>query len=705
MSFVTIAEDKRYLLNQQQRPFFVLGANYEGYFDRAWRMWDDSEFDASLLRFDFGKMKETGLNTVRLFLLPALENDVRAGKFHKLDTALQIAAEHGLQVLFTFNDAHSLQLARVADMDAKIAARYKDDPVILGWDLENEPVFYNFVAAIYPESNPAPAQTPALIDHYGARVSQADALELQRQHRIPAHLNPQQAFYYINALRLFIEFNDAAVAWAAEHGGTQVEYIYSTASADWHKFIEVMNATVAAWLNIRQTAARQADPNHLITVGYNWLQFAGLPANRALDFQEFHKYGSASFSSLKKTITALKSLRKVFPKHPIMMGEFGYSNQTSTNPAASKPVAPEKTALFEATVLAWLRANQFAGGLKWMLNDVDTTANPYEAGFGIYSVGDRPKPVRELLAQFSRRWPAPPGGGSLNLVQDRRGVAFRMDLGTQILLGGGVFQDASFSWQADSVGYCFIDHQPEFLQMTALGNGHFAVDPWEIVTGWTPRHQSVLHRVAESGLVRLASFSPQERVAWALVSGTTYRLMKGALVDDASPPDPEIAPNPGEHVVVLPDAADTLTVALPYIRLFAPDITFAPDVAAGRWLYVTVIAPPEVVSEAMLDVIRAAGARLVERIDGDVSAILETLVAQERRFISAGPDDSPVQPPPNQAGATLYTVRLGDTLSKIALMFYGKSALWRLVFEANLDILDDPGHIRPGMQLKIPPQA
>jgi nucleoid-associated protein YgaU len=61
----------------------------------------------------------------------------------------------------------------------------------------------------------------------------------------------------------------------------------------------------------------------------------------------------------------------------------------------------------------------------------------------------------------------------------------------------------------------------------------------------------------------------------------------------------------------------------------------------------------------------------------------------------------PPEPPPD---AETYTVQPGDSLSKIALRFYGKASLWPRIFEANRDVLDSPSLIRPGMVLKIPPK-
>jgi LysM repeat protein len=49
-----------------------------------------------------------------------------------------------------------------------------------------------------------------------------------------------------------------------------------------------------------------------------------------------------------------------------------------------------------------------------------------------------------------------------------------------------------------------------------------------------------------------------------------------------------------------------------------------------------------------------------------------------------------------------YTVKAGDTLSKIARQYYGDANQYMRIFEANRDQLSDPNMIRPGQKLKIP---
>lgn len=56
------------------------------------------------------------------------------------------------------------------------------------------------------------------------------------------------------------------------------------------------------------------------------------------------------------------------------------------------------------------------------------------------------------------------------------------------------------------------------------------------------------------------------------------------------------------------------------------------------------------------------------------------------------------------AGQT-YTVKAGDTLSKISKEFYGDSHEYMRIFYANRDKLRDPDKIQVGQELTVPPKA
>jgi nucleoid-associated protein YgaU len=50
----------------------------------------------------------------------------------------------------------------------------------------------------------------------------------------------------------------------------------------------------------------------------------------------------------------------------------------------------------------------------------------------------------------------------------------------------------------------------------------------------------------------------------------------------------------------------------------------------------------------------------------------------------------------------VYTVKSGDTLSKIAKHVYGDPNSYPKIFEANKDVLKNPDMIQVGQQLKLP---
>ena len=63
--------------------------------------------------------------------------------------------------------------------------------------------------------------------------------------------------------------------------------------------------------------------------------------------------------------------------------------------------------------------------------------------------------------------------------------------------------------------------------------------------------------------------------------------------------------------------------------------------------------------------------------------------------------DFPVDAAKASASQT-YTVKAGDTLSKISKEFYGNANDYMRIFDANKDQLKNPDQIKVGQQLKIP---
>jgi len=54
---------------------------------------------------------------------------------------------------------------------------------------------------------------------------------------------------------------------------------------------------------------------------------------------------------------------------------------------------------------------------------------------------------------------------------------------------------------------------------------------------------------------------------------------------------------------------------------------------------------------------------------------------------------------------TTYTVKSGDSLSKIAKHLYGDADKWHAIYEANKDKIKNPDLIHPGEVLTLPPNT
>ena len=79
-----------------------------------------------------------------------------------------------------------------------------------------------------------------------------------------------------------------------------------------------------------------------------------------------------------------------------------------------------------------------------------------------------------------------------------------------------------------------------------------------------------------------------------------------------------------------------------------------------------------------------------------------TDIIADIRPLNTGTAPSGDSAAPQAAGATTYTVKAGDTLSKIAKELLGSANAYPQIFEANRDQLSDPDKIKPGQVLKIP---
>jgi nucleoid-associated protein YgaU len=88
-----------------------------------------------------------------------------------------------------------------------------------------------------------------------------------------------------------------------------------------------------------------------------------------------------------------------------------------------------------------------------------------------------------------------------------------------------------------------------------------------------------------------------------------------------------------------------------------------------------------------------------------VMEVFNQMVATDNTLNTIRVMEAPQQPEPEPADESteeVYEVVSGDTLSAIALKYYGNAQEYMKIFEANRDILDNPDLIKVGQKLRIP---
>ena len=107
-------------------------------------------------------------------------------------------------------------------------------------------------------------------------------------------------------------------------------------------------------------------------------------------------------------------------------------------------------------------------------------------------------------------------------------------------------------------------------------------------------------------------------------------------------------------------------------------------------LFIQGVAPSEQAKNKVWDQIKQVNPNWAEELIADISIDPNATSAQAQ-----GASVSGVQ-------QRTYTVKPGDSLSKISKELYGDANEYLRIFEANRDVLSDPNKISPGQMLKIP---
>ncbi len=90
-----------------------------------------------------------------------------------------------------------------------------------------------------------------------------------------------------------------------------------------------------------------------------------------------------------------------------------------------------------------------------------------------------------------------------------------------------------------------------------------------------------------------------------------------------------------------------------------------------------------------------------KRIDYDEQLLQQMLGRAEEAMRQDRQDDTSGDNIDN-SGRRIHTVLEGETLTHISNLYYGSSAYWQRIAEANSRTITDPDRLAPGMRLVIP---
>lgn len=418
------------------KPFFMLGVNYIGSFDVKCRHASE-HFYLHKWETDFQKASRAGVNCFRLWI------EGLDGRKERMDSILTLAEKYGIYLLL-MPAAHPLEHSEdLARMFSELAAMVADEPIVIGFDLMNEP-YVSTTASMRINGEPGPVSRHRPYKRYADKglydAEWVNASASQRTGWPPLGdwVGPEEAANLYAAYDILRKYANRYVP-SQDYSSLYGLPDRLPEEPEIADLIECVNRNFEIWINGIIKAIRKHDSTHTITVGYNTLLTA-LPANEKLDFVSHHLYQPpVSYENMLKAVGAFERLRALWPDKPITLGEFGYS--TGTKLLDGSLLDRHTAAMAEMVIYLYAYANGYGGAMSWMVTDwpvplmdynapwIPNQRQRYESGFGMYcfdgSAVGTPKPIVPAMRFFADYLgAADKPGGQFRIVRASTPVGF-----------------------------------------------------------------------------------------------------------------------------------------------------------------------------------------------------------------------------------------------------------------------------------------
>lgn len=492
--FIRLSPDGRHLVAPDGRRFFMSGCNYVGPFELCGgRMWRDDYFSAAVVTEDFRKARAAGLNCMR-YWVSGIDKEIARGDFRKVDVIKECARKYGIYLLLDLPGTGYPTVAEMCASHQALARAFRDEPMVLGYDLRNEPYVGTIAGIKYPDGQQPPILTRNLQPQHRAVLSdkllremateRPDWLKLSRSVRGAEAENAIAAIYLWGQYVKRHDIGSSTTPGIVDRLPEDAEY---------RDVVEVVDQSFALWIRLQIEAVRSVDTNHLITVGHHQT-FSCLPANRPLDFISQHVYARPnSLADVLENVTTLDRLAVLWPGKPITFGEFGYSTGI---PMPQGYLDRYTASVGELMHYLYAFSKNYDGVKKWMLNDwpykimthygdwnKGAITRTYEERFGMYyydgTPAGRPKPIVPALRFFGDYIAGLAPSGQLDIVPGPLsiGAAYVYRNTNALFIGNTQYNSPRLAFTADRPANVMLSWDAQGLRLMSSADAHVRLQP------------------------------------------------------------------------------------------------------------------------------------------------------------------------------------------------------------------------------------
>ncbi len=394
---VTVDRKTGRLIKPDGKELFVIGANTFGDAEYYLGMGNDADGSFSVEKIEniFRIASENGVNVLRFWSLPT------EGK--RVDVVKNMARKYGIYIY--------IHLGIVSDREKdvenieKYAKAYGDEPMVIGYDLANEPQFNQIMTRFDGEENPlVKAKVFENCKDYMTKW-QASFDWLYDDANLAYngwydYMSPELKKQLIAADVMYRKELFEGTA-SLSLTGIKLKENYD---AQQKIAFDALNDTIEKWIESRKEIIHKYDSDALVTVGY-FNQLGLFPANEKLDFQNFHAY---TYANSKEDIAdAFKAFDKIngdFPSSPTMFGEFCYSGGQILKSGEHKGELADFDVANAGEVAHWLYAYSkgYAGSVIWALQEWNPANYRFGNGqYGAWEPADGLRRERQGLLYYA----------------------------------------------------------------------------------------------------------------------------------------------------------------------------------------------------------------------------------------------------------------------------------------------------------------